>query len=136
MSETKTAKVTEILQRRKWEGPHGTVYYYKLEMDNGEIGEIGKKKDNAIHVGESLTYTSEDGDWGLKFKAVQENSNGFGGKGAYGSRGSSASFSLSYSKDLMIAAMPLHPEIPVSQWVDVTITTATKFQNWLKANES
>ena len=135
MSEAKTAKVKQIVQKRKWDGPNGTVFYYKLEMDNGEVGEIGKKKDNSIHVGETLTYTSEDSDYGKKFKAVQQN--GFGGNGFRGgkSSGSPASFALSYAKDVMVAAMPLHPDVKVSEWVDVTISAANKFHNFLKERE-
>jgi hypothetical protein len=138
MSEQKTAKVAEIVKTRKWDNPKGgTVYYSTLKMDNGDFGEIGKKTENAIRIGDELNYTLEpNGDYAAKIKPVFNNS-GFGG-GGFGGRskqGSSASFALSYAKDLMIASMPFHQDVSVSQWVDVTVTTATKFQNWLKENE-
>jgi hypothetical protein len=137
MSEQKTAKVKEILQKRKWDGPNGTVFYYKLELDNGEIGEIGKKKDNAIHVGEPLTYTSEESDYGLKFKAVTQN--GFSGGGFKGGqRGSSASFALSYAKDLtcsMVAAGKTQ-DLKAVQIAEATIIIACRFRDWLKENEN
>lgn len=137
MSEEKTAKVKEVLQKRKWDGPNGTVFYYKLELDNGDIGEIGKKKDNAIHVGETLTYTAEESDYGLKFKAVQQ-SNGFGGGGFRGGaqKGSTASFALSYAKDLAIANMAKTTEpLPLDQLANKIIATAGVFQKWMKENE-
>ncbi len=129
MSE-KTAKVTGILECRKYDGQNGTIYYHKLELDNGEVGTIGKKKENAFKIGDSLTYTSEESQYGLKFKAVQ--SGGFGGGK---SSGSPASFALSYAKDLMIASMPFHQDVKVADWVDVTIAAANKFHSFLKERE-
>ncbi len=131
MSEQKTAKVTGVLECRKWDGPNGTLYFHKIELDNGEVGTIGKKKENAFNIGDSLTYTSEESQYGLKFKAAQQG-NGFGGGK---SSGSPASFALSYAKDVMVAAMPLHPEVKVSDWVDVTLAAANKFHNFLKEHE-
>jgi hypothetical protein len=128
---TKTAKVKAIIGIREWAGNNGTVYYHKLEMDNGEIGEIGKKKNNAFQIGDSLTYTSEESQYGLKFKAAQEN----GFKGGFKSQGSPASFALSYSKDIIVAAMPFHQEKTVAEMTDACIGIAKKFHAFLKEHE-
>jgi hypothetical protein len=136
MSEVKTAKVTGILQCKPWNGPKGTVYFHKIELDNGEVGEIGKKAENAFKIGDSVTYTSEQTEYGLKFKAVQEN-NGFRGGNGGGSRGSSASFALSYSKDLMcsMVAAGKTADLKAAEIADATMVVAAKFTNWLKEHE-
>lgn len=129
MSEVKTAKVTGVLGCKSWSGPKGTIYFHKIELDNGEVGEIGKKKENAFNIGDSVTYTSEQTEYGLKFKAVQEN-NGFrGGQ----QRGSSASFALSYAKDLVCAAEGKLSS--VKDMTEATLMVASRFHAWLKENE-
>ena len=107
MSEIKTSTVKEVLSCKRFDGKHGVVYYHKLELDNGEIGEIGKKTENAFKPGDSLTYTSETGEYGTKFKAAQldggyaprSNGNGSFPTGEDRNR----SFALSYAKDLTVA---------------------------------
>ncbi len=79
MSEQKTAKVTEIIgEPKKNENTYGVTYFFKIKLDNGEVGSIGKKKPDAIKVGQTLVYTSEDSTYGLKFKEVPK---AFGGGG-------------------------------------------------------
>lgn len=132
----KTAKVTGIAGIRPWDGQNGTVYYHTLEMDNDEVISLGKKQENAFKVGDEITYeTSETPDGKKRYKQVMPNA--FGGNGFRGGqqRGSSASFALSYAKDLMIAAMPFHQDVKTSEWVSATVTAAGKFQAWLKENE-
>lgn len=129
----KTAKVEAVLNVREWKNPttQQVIYYHTIELDNGDKGSIGKKVSGAIKEGDSLTYTI-DGD---RIKQVMTN-NGFGGgfKGG-GSRGSTASFSLSYAKDIVIAAMPHHPDKTVNEWVEATKAIAGKLNTWLKENE-
>jgi hypothetical protein len=50
----KTAKIKSIHQIKPWNGPNGTVYYHWLEMDNGDLIDIGKKKE--LKVGWDITY--------------------------------------------------------------------------------
>lgn len=134
MSET-TAKIEEIITVREYDGQNGKVWYYKLAMDNGEVGEIGKKKPDAFKVGDSLTYTVEAGQYGNKFKAVQ-NGNGFQGRGG-GSRGGNESFALSYSKDYHVAliASGKTGEATAEQITASILKTADKFKAWLDANK-
>lgn len=125
----KTAKVTAVTGVRPYDGKFGRVFYHQIELDNGDKGSVGKKSENAVKVGDVLNYEIN----GDNIKLIQpQQGNGF--KGGQ-SRGSSASFALAYAKDLMVAAMPLHPEVPVSQWVEVSLSAAKKFQGFLKENE-
>jgi hypothetical protein len=136
----KTAIVEDVRGIRKWEGQNGTVYYHEIVLDNGDFGSIGKKTEDSIHIGDELTYTIELHDRGNRIKAVNPQFGG-GNGGANGggfkksAQGSSGSFSLSYAKDLMIAAMPYHQDVTTAQWVDATLVAATKFQTWLKEQE-
>jgi hypothetical protein len=136
MSEQKTARVADVIEVKSWNGPNGTIWFHKIELDNGEIGEIGKKQENGIKVGDTLTYTAEQGQYGLKFKAVQANGFGGGGFKGGGSRGSTASFALSYAKDLAVANVnksdrPLEMDALAAKIISV----AAKFNAWLKENE-
>lgn len=129
-----TAKIQSIEGApREWEGAHGKVYFYKLVMDNGDTGEIGKKKPNAFNIGDSLTYTVESGQYGNKLKEVQQN--GFrGGNGQ--SRGSTASFALSYAKDIAVANINKSDKpLEMASLAGKVIETAGIFNTWLKENE-
>lgn len=144
MSDQRTAKVRNIENIRQWDGPHGTIWFHEIMLDNGDQGSIGKKRSGGIAVGEEITYTIEASSNGNKIKQVFEPQNNQGqfapprsettgtAVQTRGGRGSGASFALSYSKDLMIAAMPYHPDVTTNQWIEATLSAATKFDNWLK----
>ena len=68
----KTAKIKKILKVRKYDGQHGTTYYFTLEMDNGDKGEIGKKNETALNVGDSLTYETTEKNGYVHFKEFRE----------------------------------------------------------------
>lgn len=82
MSEQKTAKIEKIVKVKPVESErYGTTFYITIKLDNGEVGTIGKKKEDALKVGQSFTYTSEPDNYGgLKFKEPAGN-RGFGGGG-------------------------------------------------------
>lgn len=67
----KTWKITEILQARKREGPHGDVFYIPLKLDNWEQITLGKKKEDAFKVWDTINY--EVVEEGKKWKEVKEN---------------------------------------------------------------
>mgnify|MGYP003409221262 CR=1 FL=1 len=54
-----TSTIKEVLNVREWSGDKGTFYYFQLEMDNGDLGTIGKKSKDALKAGDSLTYEIE-----------------------------------------------------------------------------
>jgi hypothetical protein len=47
---------------RTWDGPSGTIYYFDLVLENGEVGQVGVKDMNSpkIQVGATLHYTVEE----------------------------------------------------------------------------
>jgi len=129
-----TAKIKAIEGIREWAGPNGTVYYFKLSMDNGDLGEIGKKKADAVKVGDSLTYTIEATQYGNKFKEVREGFGAAAGK----PKGSLAAFALSYAKDISVAQMEINknPDITVDMVATKTMGIAKEFLNWMRENEN
>jgi len=128
-----TAKIKAIEGIREWAGPNGTVYYFKLSMDNGDLGEIGKKKADAVKVGDTLTYTVEPTQYGNKFKEVRE---GFGA--AAKPKGSLAAFALSYAKDISVAQMEINkdPKVTIDMIATKTMGIAKEFLNWMRENDN
>ena len=47
---------------RDWNGPSGTIYYFDLVLENGEVGQVGVKDKNSpkIAVGATIHYTTEE----------------------------------------------------------------------------
>lgn len=128
----KTAKVTEVLDVKEWNGPNGTVFYHKIRLDNGDAGTIGKKTSGSVKAGDTLNYEITETEHGNKIKTVQDNN--FGGKGF---RASNASFALSYAKDLMVAqiAAGKTADLLTPAIIDATLIAAGRFQSWLKEHE-
>lgn len=67
----KKAKILEIWKPRKWEWPHGEVFYIPLKLDNWENITLGKKSETAFTVGDVVCY--EVVEEGKKWKEVKEN---------------------------------------------------------------
>ena len=67
----KKAKILEIWKPRKWEWPHGDVFYIPLKLDNWENITLGKKSESAFTVGDVVCY--EVVEEGKKWKEVKEN---------------------------------------------------------------
>lgn len=141
MSDIKTATIDYIDSVRPYEGQYGKTYYFQLSMSNGDTGSIGKKKEDALKIGDSLTYTLEEGERGNKIKEVQQTgySGGFNGDGKTTQKSGNESFALSYSKDV-ICAMVQSGRIPETatsaQITDTILATANKFKDWLNENKS
>ena len=101
----KKAKIIESKFIKEWTGDKGTVYYHDIKLDNGDHGQIGTKErlPDKIAVGQELTYTIEEGQYGSRIKAVQQ-SGGGGYKGKQiDPKQQMISFSMSYTKDLVVA---------------------------------
>ena len=47
---------------RDWNGPSGTIYYFDLVLENGEVGQVGVKdmQSPKIAVGATIHYTTEE----------------------------------------------------------------------------
>lgn len=130
--QAQTATVKSVLGCKPWDGPKGKVFYHTLELDNGVVGQIGKKRENAFAAGDKLTYELEETDRGNRLKEILPNGNGFKSGGF---RGSDASFALSYAKDLTVSLIAKNEKaITSAEAADVTITVANRLLAWMKAN--
>ena len=67
----KTAKITEITKVNEWKWPNGTIFYINMKLDNNEVITLGKKKEDAFKVGDTVNY--EVVEEGKKWKEVKEN---------------------------------------------------------------
>lgn len=131
---TKTAKIEDILNVRKWNGQNGVVYYFDILLDNHDRGSIGKKSKESLKVGDTLVYLLEEGEKGNKIKEFKENgfSGGFqGNRGA--TRGGNESFALSYAKDIVVAMIAKKATLDKTpaELAEYTMTMADKFKHWL-----
>lgn len=128
----KTSKVTDIFSVKPWESPkYGKMWFFDIELANGDKGSIGSKSDDGIKIGDELNYTLEQTEHGWKIKKAQPQ---FGG-GNRGGSGSPASFALSYAKDLAVANIGKSDKpMEMTALADKVIATADVFNTWLKAN--
>lgn len=104
----KRAKITRTTFVSEWNNPKGgQIYYHKIELDNGDVGQIGSKEKMPakLNPGSELHYTIEATDKGNKIKAVMENSGGgFNrGKTPIDPRAQFIGFSSAYAKDLVVS---------------------------------
>jgi hypothetical protein len=100
----KTAKIVKTSFVSEWAGTNGIVYYHKIDLDNGDTGQIGTKEKmpSKLNPGSELTYTIESTSRGNKIKAVTSNFKP-GGRPPVDPRIQMISMAMSYSKDLIVA---------------------------------
>jgi hypothetical protein len=68
----KTSKILEILGVKERQGGQMTIYYITVKLENGETITLGKRKKDALVVGQSITYTEEEtADGKKKYKEVR-----------------------------------------------------------------
>lgn len=138
------SKITAILGVRQWEGHYGPMWAYSLRLEDGTIAEINKKKPDAYHVGQELTYELEDainkatGATYKKLKEVRE-------QGDFGGRKlppNNRAFALSYAKDVEVAiigkeGMDAYDLIEtVGSYDNRIIDRAQRFLDWLENKSS
>lgn len=117
-----TSKIKRVESVKPYNGQNGTIYYHLLEMENGNKINIGKKKE--LQVGWELAYEiTEKGQQEYeKAKSVApQQFNGYSKK----QNNQTASFALSYAKDLVIGG-----KVEIAN----ILPTATKLNEWLKVN--
>lgn len=103
--EQKTSKIQRTVFKNKWDGQNGSVFYHEIELENGDKGQIGAKEENPsrLNPGQELTYTIEKTDKGYKIKAVNTKPAFVGGgKPQQDPKVQMISFSMSYTKDLIV----------------------------------
>lgn len=133
MSQETTAKVVELLNKRKWDGPNGTIYYQTVKMDNGDVGSIGKKKEDHFRVGDSITYTKEQRGEYTDFKEVRSNNfSGAGGGSRAASGKSNAQLALECATSVFLERNKINAsQAPASEIADGITVLAEKFHTWL-----
>lgn len=108
----KKAKITRTVFKNEWKGPNGTVYFHRIELDNGDTGSIGAKESMPakLNPGNELTYTIEpDPDPRGDFKIKAVNTASVGGGGFHGGKKGPdpkvqiVGFAMAYTKDLVVA---------------------------------
>jgi hypothetical protein len=128
---------------RDWNGPSGTIYYFDLVLENGEVGQVGVKDMNSpkIAVGATIHYTSEErtGPTGRKstnFKLQNPNPFNGAGKGivqsAYAPRKESPEVQNSISRSVALNNAVLFCKEQKGAKASDVIDTAEIFLTWLK----
>jgi hypothetical protein len=131
---------------RDWNGPSGTIYYFDLVLENGEVGQVGVKdmQSPKIAVGATIHYTSEErtGPTGRKstnFKLQNPNPFNGGGKGAapsgYTPRKESPEVQNSISRSVALNNAVLFCKEQKGAKASDVIETAEIFLAWLKEEE-
>lgn len=127
---------------RNWDGPSGTIYYFDLVLENGEVGQVGVKDMNSpkIAVGATIHYTSEErtGPTGRKSTNFKlQNPNPFNGGGsssvtAYTPRKESPEVQNSISKSVALNNAVLFCKEQKGSKPGDVLDTAEIFLAWLK----
>jgi len=131
---------------REWNGPSGTIYYFDLVLENGEVGQVGVKDMNSpkIAVGATIHYTSEErtGPTGRKstnFKLQNPNPFNGAGKGivqsAYAPRKESPEVQNSISRSVALNNAVLFCKETKGAKPGDVLDTAEIFLAWLKEEE-
>jgi len=89
---------------RNWDGPSGTIYYFDLVLENGEVGQVGVKDMNSpkIAVGATIHYTAEErtGPTGRKSTNFKlQNPNPFNGGGSSAAPSNAGNSTSNYRKE-------------------------------------
>jgi len=89
----KNSKIVKKEDNGTFDSKHGLLYKWKIEMENGDKGDCNTKdqEGKAYVIGEAIDYDFEPGEF-PKIKKVYNKPNN--------SKGSNASFALSYAKDV------------------------------------
>jgi hypothetical protein len=131
---------------RNWDGPSGTIYYFDLVLENGEVGQVGVKDMNSpkIAIGATIHYTSEErtGPTGRKSTNFKlQNPNPFNGGGsssvpsggsAYVPRKESPEVQNSISKSVALNNAVLFCKEQKGSKPGDVLDTAEIFLAWLK----
>jgi hypothetical protein len=131
---------------RDWNGPSGTIYYFDLVLENGEVGQVGVKdmQSPKIAVGATIHYIAEErtGPTGRKstnFKLQNPNPFNGAGKGivqsAYTPRKESPEVQNSISRSVALNNAVLFCKEQKGAKASDVIDTAEIFLAWLKEEE-
>lgn len=134
MSDIKESKVKEIKGIKPYNGTYGMIYYFTVEMENGDKGEVSKKSESGLKVGSPLKYTLETKNGYVKLKEFKENSF----KGGQGfNKPSIAAIALESAARVVAGSMAgggQYKELS-EKTPHVVTKLADHFHNWLKEKE-
>lgn len=130
MSELKTSAVKSIVSKGSFESSYGTLHKFVYEFEDGSVLSANHKtlespfeKGNAV---EYLVKGNKDGeDYGSVSKPQSGNTYNNLKKSSSSSPSNTASFALSYAKDLVVSGQ---------LEIDDLISKANEFNKWLKDN--
>ena len=80
---TKTSKIKAIRGDGHWDSPHGTLYKFEYEFEDGQlINAKHKKSESPFNVGDTVEYEITDTKWNNgKVRRIQEQKKSFDTKG-------------------------------------------------------
>lgn len=68
----KTAKITEIWKSYSFESKFWKRWNIKIKLDDWTEGSIIKEKQDALNVGDEITYETTEDDYGVHIKQIQQ----------------------------------------------------------------
>jgi len=108
----KVSKVKVRISERNWTSPESqTLYFVKVELENGDVGDIMRKASGEISVGEELEYdivpAKKEGEFSIKLVKKAFGGGGFPAKKpwvAEDAEAKIASISFSYAVQLCVGS--------------------------------
>ena len=132
---TTTSKVKEIKTVKKFDGDRGTTWYFTVEMENGDKGQVAKKTEDGLKAGDALTYTLDKSGRYVKLKELRVNK--FARSYGDGKPSGNAVIALTLAKDVMVANLAAGGKTLAMDSVLCNKMTAfaEQLHEWLKAKQ-
>jgi hypothetical protein len=77
MADQKTSKVKEIKTVREFKGDKYSTWYFTVEMENGDKGQVQRRSEGGLKTGEMLTYIVDTSGRFVTLKEQRQNSGGY-----------------------------------------------------------
>jgi len=135
--ELKTSTVKSVQGSGTWDSNYGTLYSFEYQMEDGTILKANHKTDSPFNVGEKVDYEiTKENEFGKIGKVKKYNSDAHKahatGNYPSKSKGSNASFALSYAKDLLVPSAGGFSD--PNLLADDVLKIAERFNAWLNNN--
>ena len=131
--EITTSTVKDIKTVKKFQGERGVTWYFTVEMDNGDKGQVGKKTEDGLKSGDTLTYTLDKS--GRYVRLKEPSPYGYTAGNSRWKTESTAVIALTLAKDIMVANLAAGGKtLAMDAALGTKMTTfADHLQQWLKA---
>lgn len=129
--ETKRAKPTNIEFQKEFNGTNGTIYYFRIDFENGDSGQFSsaKKEQDKFRVGVEEDYTIETKVNGKYTNIIIGKPSASKGGFKQSAPKGNESFALSYAKDIQCAHIAAGKEFKTAE----TLKVADAFFDWLES---